>query len=232
VIFIITGARKGLGRYLTEVYLARGHTVVGCSRGESDLCHDNYYHYQCDVADSDSVVDFVRKVAKRLGVIDVLINNAGVASMNHILSTHADTVKRLMEINFLGAVNMSREVAKVMIRKRVSGRIVNFSTVAVPLSLEGEAAYASSKAAVQKFSQISAGEFAPFGITVNCLGPTPVATDLIKAVPKAKIENLIARQALNRLGTTEDVLNVVDFFLDQKSDFITGQSVYLGGIHD
>jgi 3-oxoacyl-[acyl-carrier protein] reductase len=178
------------------------------------------------------VVDFVRKVAKRLGVIDVLINNAGVASMNHILSTPADTVKRLMEINFLGAVNMSREVAKVMIRKRVSGRIVNFSTVAVPLSLEGEAAYASSKAAVQKFSQISAGEFAPFGITVNCLGPTPVATDLIKAVPKAKIENLIARQALNRLGTTEDVLNVVDFFLDQKSDFITGQSVYLGGIHD
>ena len=119
-----------------------------------------------------------------------------------------------------------------MMRKKTNGKIVNFSTVASPLNLEGEAIYASSKAAVQKFSQVAAKEFAPFGITVNCIGPTPIKTDLIKAVPKDKIDILLNSQAIKRLGLKEDVLNVIDFFLSDKSDFITGQTIYLGGIHD
>ena len=230
--FLVTGARKGLGRYLSEVFLARGHIVVGCSRGESDLHHENYFHYQCSVTNQDAVIQLVREVAKKFGGIDVLVNNAGVASMNHILSTPSETAAHLIDTNFLGTVYMSREVAKAMVRKKIKGRIINFSTVAAPLCLEGEAVYASSKAAVQKYSQIAAREFGPFGITVNCVGPTPVATDLIKAVPKEKIATLIERQAISRLGTKEDVLNVVDFFIDTNSDFITGQTVYLGGIHD
>jgi 3-oxoacyl-[acyl-carrier protein] reductase len=67
---------------------------------------------------------------------------------------------------------------------------------------------------------------------VNCIGPTPVETDLIKAVPKNKIDLLLGSQAIKRLGTKIDVLNVIDFFISEKSDFITGQTVYLGGVHD
>ena len=119
-----------------------------------------------------------------------------------------------------------------MMRKKTKGRIINFSTVASPLNLEGEAIYASSKAAVQKFTQIAAKEFAPFNITVNCIGPTPIKTDLIKAVPKDKIDLLLNSQAIKRLGLKEDVLNVIDFFISNKSNFITGQTIYLGGIHD
>ena len=73
---------------------------------------------------------------------------------------------------------------------------------------------------------------APFNITVNAIGPTPIETDLIKAVPKDKIQNLINLQPIKRLGVYEDVLNVCDFFLDDRSDFITGQVIYLGGVHD
>lgn len=229
---LITGSRKGIGRFLAETFLQRGHVVFGCSRGESDLHHEFYQHYQCDVADEGSVIRLIRSIGKSHGGIDILINNAGIASMNHILSTPATTVKNLMDTNFTGTVLFCREVAKLMMRKKTNGKIVNFSTVASPLNLEGEAIYASSKAAVQKFSQVAAKEFAPFGITVNCIGPTPIKTDLIKAVPKDKIDILLNSQAIKRLGLKEDVLNVIDFFLSDKSDFITGQTIYLGGIHD
>ena len=122
-----------------------------------------------------------------------------------------------------------REVAKVMSRAR-TGRIVNFATVATPLNLEGEAGYAASKAAVESLTRVAARELAPLGITVNAVGPTPVMTDLIRSVPREKMDALIATQAIRRMGEPRDVANVIDFFLSPASDFVTGQVVYLGGI--
>jgi 3-oxoacyl-[acyl-carrier protein] reductase len=229
---LITGSRKGIGRYLAEKFLERGHVVFGCSRGECDLQHDLYHHSECDVSDERAVIKLVRAISKSHDGIDVLINNAGIASMNHILSTPGSTARCLMDTNFIGSTLFCREVAKLMVRKKIRGKMINFSTVASALSLEGEAIYAASKAAVQKFSQVAAKEFAPFGITVNCIGPTPVDTDLIKAVPKNKIDLLMDSQAIKRLGTKEDVLNVVDFFMAESSEFITAQTIYLGGVHD
>ena len=107
---------------------------------------------------------------------------------------------------------------------------MNFSTVAVPLALEGEAAYAASKAAVESMTRVLAKELGALGITVNAVGPTPIETDLIQAVPEEKIEGLVARQAIQRLGRHEDVANLVDFFLRPESSFVTGQVVYLGGV--
>ena len=114
--------------------------------------------------------------------------------------------------------------------KRKSGRIVNFATVAKPLKLEGEAVYAASKAAIESLTEILAKEFAPFRVTINAVGPTPVATDLIRNVPDEKIEELISAQAVKRLGEYRDIANVVDFFLRAESDFVTGQTIYLGGV--
>jgi 3-oxoacyl-[acyl-carrier protein] reductase len=110
------------------------------------------------------------------------------------------------------------------------GRIVNVTTVAVPLKLAGEAIYVASKAAVLSLTEVLARELAPFGITVNAVGPVPIATDLVRSVPREKIEQLVARQAIPRLGTCEDVANVVDFYLRKESGFITGQQLCLGGV--
>jgi 3-oxoacyl-[acyl-carrier protein] reductase len=226
---VITGARKGIGRYLAEYYLECGHHVVGCSRDESDLEHEHYEHHCLDVSDEKAATTLVRGVAKTHGRVDCLLNNAGIASMNHALLTPLATVNRIFATNVLGTFVFCREAAKCMM-KRKWGRIVNFATVATPLKLEGEAAYAASKAAVVSFTEVLAKELAPYGITVNAVGPTPVATDLIRSVPENKIQALIDAQAVKRLGEYRDISNVIDFFLRPESDFVTGQVVYLGGV--
>lgn len=227
---LITGTRKGIGRFLAENYLTLGYIVIGCSRSESDLCHPNYHHFLIDVADEKAVVCFVKKIAKDFEKIDVLINNAGIASMNHLILTPLSIAKKVFDTNFFGSFLFLREVAKIMIREK-NGRIINFGTVATPLRLEGEAVYAASKSAIINLTEIAARELGEFGITVNAVGPTPIKTDLIKTVPRNKIDELLNRQSIKRYGTFQDIANVVDFFISEKSNFITGQIIYLGGIN-
>ena len=226
---VITGSRKGLGKALAEHYLAQGHTVIGCSRQEGSIEHERYHHFELDVTDEKAVVSMVRSVRKQFRTVDVLVNNAGMAAMNHFLTTPLSSAEKVMATNVFGTFLFSREIAKLMMKQK-SGSIVNYSTVAVPLDLEGEAIYAASKAAVESLTKISAKELSPYGIRVNAVGPTPVPTDLIKAVPKQKIEELIESQAIKRLGKEDDVINVVDFFISPRSEFITGQVIYLGGV--
>jgi 3-oxoacyl-[acyl-carrier protein] reductase len=227
---LITGNRKGIGLHLTKYYLSKGYCVFGCSRTASDLKHPNYEHVICDVTNEKAVKSTISKMRKRFGSIDVLINNAGIASLNHSLLTPGKTAEAVFKTNFFGSFYFSRECAKKMMRNTNGGRIINFSTVAVPLDLDGEMVYASSKAAVEKMTRIMAKELGESGITVNAIGPTPVKTDLTKVVPKVKIDELIEKQMLKRLGEFRDVEHVIDFFIDDKSDFITGQIIYLGGL--
>jgi len=169
------------------------------------------------------------EIRKQEGRLDVLINNAGVASMNHSLLTPMAVVNQIMETNFTGTFLFCREAARLMQLNRY-GRIVNFASVAVPLKLEGEAIYAASKAAVISLTQILAREFADFGVTVNAIGPAPIRTDLIRGVSPEKLDALIERQAIKRYGEPRDVIQVIDFFVQPASDFVTGQVIFLGGV--
>lgn len=226
---VITGTRKGIGLSLAQHYLEQGWRVVGCSRGDGSIEHTNYSHYSLDVSDEQAVISMARDIKKAHGHIDALVNNAGIASMNHALLTPGETVNRILQTNVIGTFLFCREMAKLM-RKSDAPRIVNFTTVAHPLNLEGEAIYAASKAAVESLTRILSRELAELKITVNAIGPTPIDTDLIKGVPPAKMDALIARQALPRLGQVSDVINAIDFFIAPQSDFITGQIIYLGGV--
>lgn len=228
-VILITGARKGIGRALVEYYLEQGNSVIGCSRKKSDLRNEHYVHYCLDVADEAAVQQMFAEISARPGRLDVLVNNAGIASMNHTLLTSATKAREIIDTNFMGTFLMCRGAARLM-KKNQFGRIVNLASVATPLKLEGEAVYAASKAAVISFTQVIAREFASLGITVNAIGPTPIETDLIKSVPKDKLDHLISLQAIKRPGTFADVANVVDFLIRPESDFVTGQVIFLGGV--
>lgn len=230
-IILITGTRKGIGKSLAEYFLERGDIVIGCSRTLPDWAEkfSSYEHFELDVADEEKVLAMFNKIRKNYGKLDALINNAGIASMNHSLLTPIETVKNIFSTNTIGTFLFCREAAKIM-RKKKFGRIVNFSTVATPLKLEGEAVYAASKAAIVSLTETLAREYADFGITVNAVGPTPIQTDLVRGVPQDKMERLLQRQTIHRFGTFEDVINVVEFFLREESNFVTGQVIYLGGV--
>ena len=225
---VVTGSRKGIGRHLARHLVAQGYRVVGCSREPADWTLEGYEHCVADVTEEAQVVALFADVRRRYGAPKVLVNNAGVAAMNHALLTPGATVERILRVNVLGTVLVSRECAKLMMQERF-GRIVNFSTVAVPIGLEGEAAYAASKSAVEAFTRVLARELGPMGITVNAIGPAPTDTDLTRGVPAEKIAGLVERLSIKRPGTFEDIANVLDFLIRPESSAVTGQTIYLGG---
>ena len=228
-VMLITGTRKGIGRHLAETYARRGYLVEGCSRGDAGFEMENYTHHQVDVADERQVKAMISSVARRHGRIDVVLNNAAIATMNHVLLTPAATANRMLEVNVTGTMLVCRDAAKVMMRRRY-GRIVNFTTIVAPIALAGEAIYAASKSAVVTFTRILAFELGQWGITCNSFGATPIMTDMIRGVPQDKIDAVVNGLAIKRLGTPEDCVNVCDFFISPTSDNITGQVIYLGGV--
>ena len=229
MIILITGTSRGIGKFLAEQFL-KNNTVIGLSRSEGTIVDNNYYHFCTDITDEKAVTQTLAQIRKQFGYIDVLINNAGIASMNHFCLTPLETAKKVMNVNFFGTFLMTREASKLL-RKSKNARIVNFSTVAVPLNLAGEASYAASKAAIESLTRTTAKELAGYGITVNAVGPVPVKTALIAGVPEDKIQNLLDHQAIKRFGEPQDVYNVISFYLQPTSNFITGQVIYLGGIN-
>ena len=228
-IMVVTGTRRGIGRFLAAYYVGQGFIVAGCSREPVDFELPSYHHFCLDVADEQAVRKMFAELYSRFKKLDVLLNNAGAATMNHVLLTPGATVRQILETNVMGTFLLCREAAKLM-RSVPHARIVNFSSIAVPLHLEGEAIYAASKAAVETLTRVLARELAPLGITCNAVGPGPIDTGMSLGVPKEKIDRTLAGLAIPRVGKVDDVANVIDFFLRGESDLITGQVIYLGGV--
>ncbi|PAZ03789.1 MAG: hypothetical protein CAK86_06955 [Opitutia bacterium AMD-G1] len=219
---LITGSSQGLGRALAERLLADGWIVHGFARGKQALAHERFTAHAVDVTDEAAVRAAVATIAEG-GRIDLLVNNAGAASMNALLLTPGETAERLMRVNYLGTFHCLQAVGKVMVRQR-AGRIVNVTTVAVPLSLEGEAAYVASKAAVEALTKVAAKELASSGVIVSAVGFGPIDTALTRAVPKAalaKINDAIGRPQ----GTT--MTQAVDFLLGHFHSAQSGKVEYL-----
>ncbi len=224
----MTGTSRGIGRFLAAHFVERGDVVIGCSRSADRLDLSGYEHFAVDVTDEVAVRKMVHAIRREHGRLDVVVNNAAIASMNHLLLTPLHVARRLLEVNVLGTFLVCREAARLMQRNGY-GRIVNIGSVAVSMRIEGEALYAASKNAIISFSEIAARELAPFNITCNVIGLPPIQTDLIRSVPEEKVAQVVQRLAIKRLGRFEDVANVVDFFVSRASDYVTGQTIYLGG---
>jgi len=222
---LITGTSQGLGRALAERLLAEGWTVHGFARGPQGLTHAAFTAYTVDVTDEAAVRSAVSTVAAA-GRIDLLANNAGAASMNALLLTPGSVAEQLMRVNYLGTFHCLQAVGKVMVRQR-AGHIINLTTVAVPLSLEGEAAYVASKAAVEALTRVAAKELAPSGVIVTAVGFGPIDTALTQAVPRDRLA------ALNRqlgLAASPSPAAAAEFLFEHIRSAEAGRIAYLGDV--
>jgi 3-oxoacyl-[acyl-carrier protein] reductase len=224
---LVTGASRGIGRGLVERFLSDGYRVVGCSRGEGLPVDGDYEHARLDVSEESAVRRWIVDVARSHQRIDVVVNNAAVHAAAPSLVTAASTAEEVMRINFLGTFLVSREAAKVMIR-RSYGRIVNIASMACGVHMEGASAYAASKSAVIEYSKVLARELSERNVTVNVVAPSMVETEMLEKLGEEGSER--SRQALTikRNCTVEEIGHVVSFLASPLAACVTGQVLYLG----
>ncbi|UGT62632.1 SDR family NAD(P)-dependent oxidoreductase [Nocardia asteroides] len=228
----ITGTRTGVGRAVANHLLARGHQVAGCSRKPSAIEHENYRHYEVDLTEAAQVRRMFSAMRREYGSLDGLINNAGISNMNHFMMTPEIVARNIFDVNFFAVLNCCREATKLLQRStEPAPSIVNISTAAVPWALDGQLVYSASKSAIQQLTRVMSKELAEYGIRVNGLGLPPVRTVLTRTVPKEKIDELIRRQAINRMCSVDDIYGPVEFLITPQSSFVTGETLFLGGVN-
>ena len=229
-VMIITGTRKGIGKYLAEYYTQNGFIVIGCSRDNIDFELNNYQHYCLDISDELLVKKMFKEIRKKYGRLDVLINNAGVNyALSPILLVPFESALQTVKINLLGPFLFIREAVRIM-KKNSFGRIINFGSMAIKHEVKGEAIYTASKAAVVSFTRVLAKEVYNYGITCNVISPSAVDTDLMKNVNSDALKEVLSRNAITDVGNLEDINNIIDFLIKPESYAITGQTVFLGGV--
>lgn len=231
MLILITGTSSGIGRALGEQLAKGGHTILGCSRRPRPIQIERHRHFQVDLTSPDEVKQMFRTIKEEFGFIDALINNAGTALMNPFLLTPDSEIERIFRINVFAVFNCTREAVKLMRHsKHESPSIINVSSVAVPWSIPGESAYAASKSAIEQAARTFSYELAHLNIRINTIGLPPMRTALTRSVESSKIKTLVERQAIKRMCTIEDVIGPVEFLLSPAARFVTGSTLFLGGV--
>jgi 3-oxoacyl-[acyl-carrier protein] reductase len=230
-IVLVTGARRGVGQLVAEHFLKHGAQVVGFSRhDDTGEPGPGYHPMAVDVGNADSVARGFERVRKQFGRVDIAVNNAAVLTSQYSMIMPAAAAQGMLDTNVLGTFLVSREAAKLM-RRGKWGRIVNISSMAASLQPMGDSVYAATKAAVATLANVMAKEFAPMNVTCNTLGITAIETDMLGLLPRDKVDALIAGLPIPRYALADDVLNVVDFFVAERSSYVTAQTVFLGGVN-
>jgi 3-oxoacyl-[acyl-carrier protein] reductase len=227
---VVTGASRGIGRLIAEHFLREGASVIGLARGDRTIQDTGYTHLQVDVGNADEVHNAFVTIGTQFPTIHIVVNNAGVLTSQYSMIMSSEKARAMVETNLLGTFHVSREAARLM-RKTRYGRIINISSMAARLEPAGDSLYAACKVAVSTLANVMAREFSAFNVTCNTLGITALETDMLKQLPREKIDAIIRNLAIPRYATRDDVCHVIDFFASEKSSYITAQTLFLGGVH-
>jgi len=234
---IVTGASRGIGAAVARRLAEDGFAVVinyASSSREADalvaeMCgsHREAVAVKADVSIPDDVRRLFETAEQTLGKVDVVVNNAGIMKPAVLAETSDEMFERHFAINVRGTFNTLREAAK---RLNNGGRIVNFSSTALALNLPGYAVYNGTKAAVEAFTRVFAGELRGRNITVNCVAPGPVATELfLNGKSEEQIQRFARMPPLERLGRPDDIAGVVSFLVGPDAGWVNGQVLRANG---
>ena len=236
---LVTGGSRGIGREVCLALAARGARVaVNCAgsveaarevvRRCLELGAPEAFVVQANVADPDQVRQMVEQVTQRWGGVDILVNNAGITRDGLLMRMTDDAFAAVLDTNLKGAFYCLRAVARGMMKQR-SGRIVNLSSVVGLRGNAGQANYAASKAGLIGLAKSAAKELAGRGVTVNCVAPGFIDTDMTAVLPDGVKENILSRIPMGRLGAAEEVADAVAFLASPQAGYITGQVLCVDG---
>lgn len=235
---LVTGGSRGIGRAIVELFARDGAEVAFFYRGNAAAAQEvvdqsraaglQVSAEQVDVTDSKAVGAAVERLAARWGRIDVLVNNAGVIRDNLLALLEDEDVRTVLETNVGGVFNVTRAVVPHMIARR-AGKIVNLSSVSGEKGGRGQTNYAASKGAINAFTRALAVELASRRITVNCVAPGVIETEMSQAVRDAAGDEVRGRILLRRFGQPQDVAYAVWFLASRFADYVTGEVLHVDG---
>jgi len=234
----ITGASRGIGKAIALTLSKAGADIAGIDLNLDELKSSmkmiedttgrKAIAVQSDVADSSSVEKGVEETIRVLGRIDILVNNAGITKDNILLRMKDEEWDKVIKTNLTGTFNCTKAIIKGMVKQR-SGRIISIASVVGAMGNVGQANYAASKAGIIGFTKSIAREYANRGITANAVAPGFIETEMTKALSEEIRDVLIKQIPAGKLGTPEDVANVVEFLAADEAAYITGQVIHVNG---
>lgn len=234
---IVTGAAQNIGRAIALGLARMGADVAvidvaedkaGETASEIRALGRNAMAIKVDVTDTEAVNGAVEKVVEKLGGVDILVNNAGITRDALLLRMKEGEWDAVIAVNLKGTFNFTKAVARPMLKAR-GGRIVNIASVIGVMGNAGQANYAASKAGIIGMTKAVAKEFASRGITVNAVAPGFIQTAMTDVLSDKARESLMELIPLRRLGTSEDVADVVAFLVSPAADYVTGQVIRVDG---
>ncbi len=232
---LVTGGSRGIGLAVSAELARAGCTVAVIGRNEETaeaaaggLEGDGHRAYGCDVSDSENVATVVDQVTEDLGPVDVLVNNAGITRDNLFIRMKEDEWDDVLAVNLKGAFNMTKALARGMMKRR-SGVILNVTSVVGITGNAGQANYAASKAGLIGFTKSIAKELASRGVRCNAIAPGFIITDMTAELPEATVEELHAMIPLGHWGEPSDVAGLARFLAGPGARYITGQVISVDG---
>ena len=232
---LVTGASRGIGRAIAAALAGAGHRVIGtattaagAARIEEALGPAGGAGLALDVADGESVDGLFRALAERFDAPTILVNNAGITRDNLLMRMKPDEWDAVIDTNLSALYRVCRAALRGMTRARW-GRIVNITSVVGAMGNAGQSNYAASKAGAAGFSRALAREIGARGITVNCVAPGFIDTDMTRELPAQQREALQAQIPLGRFGETAEVAALVAFLCGEHAGYISGETIHVNG---
>ncbi len=230
---LVTGGTRGIGRAISERLKGAGYTVAANYGGNSEAAQKfteetGIKAYKCDVSDFDACQEMLKQIETDLGPVEVLVNNAGITRDGTLHRMSVENWEAVIATNLSSCFNLCRGVIDGM-REKAFGRIVNIGSINGQAGQYGQVNYAAAKSGIHGFTKALAQEGAGKGITVNAIAPGYVDTDMVRAVPPAVLEKIIAKIPMGRLGRADDIARGVLFLVADEGDFITGATLSING---